>query len=307
MTESTQNQPLSGHQFALASGDLEAVVASIGASVRRLTVGGRDMVVPFEEDEVRPSYRGAVLAPWPNRVVNGVWSLDGGQQRLALTEPERGHALHGLAAWLDFAPLEVAADRVVLEATIEPQTGYPFRVRVEVDYRLDADGLTTRVTLRNVGAGVAPVGAASHPYLVAGDGRVDDWTVQLRAESVMTVTPDRLVPIEIVPVAGALDLRTPRTLGGSFIDHAFTGLPEGEVELTVMAEHGRGVGMRWLSESCPWVQVHTADRPDPSESRLGLAVEPMTCPPDAFNSGTDVARLAPGASTSAGWTIFPIR
>ncbi|HWU31187.1 MAG TPA: galactose mutarotase, partial [Microbacterium sp.] len=54
---------------------------------------------------------------------------------------------------------------------------------------------------------------------------------------------------------------------------------------------------------CPWVQVHTADLPDPAASRRGLAVEPMTCPPDAFNSGTDLIVLEPGAAHTAGWSI----
>jgi aldose 1-epimerase len=54
------------------------------------------------------------------------------------------------------------------------------------------------------------------------------------------------------------------------------------------------------------VQIHTADQPDAAVSRIGLAVEPMTCPPDAFNSGTDLIVLQPGESTTAGWTISAI-
>ncbi len=49
--------------------------------------------------------------------------------------------------------------------------------------------------------------------------------------------------------------------------------------------------------------MHTADLPDPAESRRGLALEPMTCPPDAFNSGTDLVVLEPGAEHTAAWTI----
>ncbi len=51
------------------------------------------------------------------------------------------------------------------------------------------------------------------------------------------------------------------------------------------------------------MQVHTADRPDPDDDRVGLAVEPMTCPPDALNSGTDLVVLAPGDSHAASWEI----
>ena len=60
--------------------------------------------------------------------------------------------------------------------------------------------------------------------------------------------------------------------------------------------------MTWGTE-LPWVQVHTADKPIAAQGRLGLAVEPMTCPPDAFNSGTDLLVLEPRASSSASWVI----
>src|SRR5918993_5311176 len=64
-------EPLSGRRVRLRAGDYQATIASIGASLRELTWQGRNLVVPFAEDEVRPAYRGAVLAPWPNRVVDG--------------------------------------------------------------------------------------------------------------------------------------------------------------------------------------------------------------------------------------------
>lgn len=299
---------LSGTQFDLAFGDYTATIASVGASLRTLRHRGRDLVVPFEADEVRPVFRGATLAPWPNRVIDGRYAFGGTDYQLALTEPARGHALHGLVAWLDFVDLERTADRVLLATTLEAQEGYPFQLQVRVEFALDADGLHTTVTTRNTGRDAAPYGTGPHPYLVAGDGPVDDWTLTLPATEVVTITPDRLLPVAQVgvdsPEAEGLDFRAPRRIGDTFIDHAFTGLERtaGIAEVQVTAPGGTGVVMRW-DERCPWVQVHTADRPAPFPSRIGLAVEPMTCPPDAFNSGTDLIALAPGATASAGWTI----
>ena len=68
---------LSGTQHALRAGDYEAVISSVGASLRSLTFDGRDLTVPFDADEVRPSYRGATLAPWPNRIVDGLYTFAG--------------------------------------------------------------------------------------------------------------------------------------------------------------------------------------------------------------------------------------
>ena len=75
----------------------------------------------------------------------------------------------------------------------------------------------------------------------------------------------------------------------------------------VVGADGLGAEVVWDPAVLPWVQVHTADRPEPELDRAGLAVEPMTCPPDALNSGTGVVRLARGESASASWTIRPLR
>lgn len=317
-------EPRSGRQLRIVAGDYEADIASIGASLRTLRFRGRDLVVPFEADEVRPGYRGAVLAPWPNRVVDGRYSFAGEEHQLPLTEPARGHALHGLVCWLDFAVREVADDAVVLAAVIVPQAGYPFHVEVQVEYRLDARGLHQRVTGRNLGADAAPWGTGPHPYLTAGPSlrladarsvqatssgtqRVDDWMLELPASEVLTVTADRLSPIvlESVDAHPEWDFRTPRVIGDTFIDHAFTGLTRdvaGAAAVRLRSASGEGVEMVW-DAGCPWVQVHTADTPDAATSRRGLAVEPMTCPPDVFNSGTDLVVLQPGAEHAASWSI----
>ncbi|GAA2884347.1 aldose 1-epimerase family protein [Microbacterium esteraromaticum] len=305
-----EGRPRSGRQLALAGHGYEAVIASVGATLRTLTHHGRDLVVPFEADDVRPGYRGATLAPWPNRVVDGRYAFDGMQHRLPLTEPARGHALHGLVGWLEFADRVVESDRVVLAAVVEPQAGYPFRVEVEVEYRLDAGGLTQVVTGRNLGPDAAPWGTGPHPYLVAdasGASAVDSWTLSLPASEVLTVTADRLIPVCVEPVDRhpQWDFRTPRPIGTTFIDHAFTALDRdgGLSRVEVRAPDGTGTAISW-GEACPWVQVHTADTPDDlTTHRVGLAVEPMTCAPDAFTSGMGLIALASGESHAASWTI----
>ncbi|MDQ0642890.1 aldose 1-epimerase family protein [Microbacterium murale] len=302
--------PRSGRQLTLVGNGYEAVIASVGATLRTLTFDGRDLIVPFEADEVRPAYRGATLAPWPNRVVDGRYSFGGGEFQLALTEPARGHALHGLLSWTEFVDRVAEHDRVELAAVIEPQFGYPFRVEVVVDFRLSAAGLTQTVTARNIGADAAPWGTGPHPYLVGGEGGVDDWTLTLPASEVLTVTPDRLNPVAVESIDRHpdWDFRTPRPIGDVFIDHAFTELTrtDGAAEVRVVAKDGHGVALSW-DERCPWVQVHTADLPDGAANhRIGLAVEPMTCPPDAFNSGVDLIVLDPGAEASASWRFSAV-
>ena len=304
------NTAISGVYAGLSAGDYTAQLASVGASLRTLEHRGVPLVVPFDDAAVRPVFRGAILAPWPNRVVDGHYRFAGVEQQLALTEPARGHALHGLATWLDFDITEEHPDSVTLEATIQAQAGYPHRIDVSVTYRLDQNGLHTVVSATNTGTTPAPWGTGPHPYLVAGRGHVDDWTLTLPADQVLTVTDDRLIPIGLADVStegnGIFDFREPRVIADTFIDHAFTHLHRDSNGMTTVTLRenttGSGVEMTW-DESCPWVQIHTADLPDPQQSRLGLAVEPMTCPPDAYNSGTDLIVINPGENHRAGWTI----
>jgi aldose 1-epimerase len=309
--------PASGVQHALRAGDYEAVIASVGATLRSLTYQGRDLVVPFEADEVRPAHRGATLAPWPNRVVDGTYSFGGRDFQLPLTEPARSHALHGLATWLDFEAIDKGPDHVTLAAVIQPQTPYPWRLVVTTTFSLGPDGLTQSVTARNESDEPAPWGTGPHPYLVAGEGKVDGWTLELPAGQVLAVTPDRLIPTKLEAVDAEdperFDFRSPRAIGPAEIDHAYTGLSrddDGLATVRVTAPDGTGVAMSW-DAACPWVQIHTADKPDPAQSRLGLAVEPMTCAPDAFNApaydyDAGLIVIEPEASVTASWRTWAI-
>lgn len=318
MTEPTS--PVSGVDYSLRADGYEAHIASVGATLRVLRHDGRDLIVPFDADEVRPDYRGATLAPWPNRVVGGTYTFDGAEYVTPLTEPERSQALHGLAAWLDFALVSRTESEVTLAAVIQPQTGYPWRVRVETTYALAADGLTQTVRATNESGGPAPFGTGPHPYLIAGPAPLDEWTLALPAASVLEVTPDRLSPVRLHPVdahePGRFDRRAARPLGDVQLDHAFTDIETDAAGLAVLRvtdPSGVGVEVAWGPE-CPWVQVYTGDKPggpaNPSH-RLGMAVEPMTCAPDAFNAGrydydAGLIVLESGVTFSASWRIGAI-
>ncbi|SDT59855.1 aldose 1-epimerase family protein [Jiangella sp. DSM 45060] len=297
----------SGFQIELAHGAYTAVVTEVGATLRELRHHDHALVVPFGADEIRPNFRGAVLQPWPNRVAGGAYTFQGDERQLPLTEPDRGNALHGLVAWARWQVAAQSADTVELTHQLVPFTGYPHPLDLRVRYALDDAGLHWTVAATNTGAGPAPYGTGPHPYLVAGAGRVDDWSLELPAAEYLAVTPDRLLPAGVEPVDSAgFDFRTPRRLGDIFIDHAFTALAPGADGVTravVRADDGRGVVCSWNVAECPWVQIHTADRPGEAGHRIGLAVEPMTCPPDAFNSGTDLVVLEPGQTHATTWTI----
>lgn len=297
-----------GEEYHLEHGDYAAVVCAVGAGLRALWYAGRDLVRPYEARAVRPKSSGALLVPWPNRVVDGVYTFDGSTYQLDLSEPTRHHAIHGLVRWERFLPVSRDDASVLLRHDLVPRPGYPFPLQVEARYALTDDGLTVTVSVTNQGERALPYGLGSHPYLVGGPGTVDDWTVHLPAGEVLEVTPDRLVPVALRPVSETdLDFSSPRRVSGALVDHAYTALrPDGDglVRARVTGPAGTGTECEWDPAVLPWAQLHTADVPgSPDLDRTGMAVEPMSCPPDAFSSGTDLVVLGPGERHAASWTL----
>jgi len=295
-----------GEQFEIASGPYRAVVIEVGATLRGLWYDERPLIRGFGEEAAMPVYRGAILAPWPNRIGDGRYEWAGELHQLPINEPERQCALHGLVAWLQWSCVERDEQSVTLSCVIWPQPGYPFVVGLSVTYRLATDGLTITLSADNRGSTPAPYGCSIHPYLVPGPKPMESWNLRLRAASFVTVDPARLLPTGRASVAGTdFDFRNGRAIASSVIDHAFTDIEfdeSGTCAALVTAENGSGVAMTW-DRRCGWVQVHTADRPEPEYNRAGLAIEPMTCPPDAFRSGEDVHALQPGATDETSWRL----
>ena len=297
-----------GDRYLLTAGDYNAEISAVGATVEALTITGRDLLVRSPEQGPMLFYRGAIVAPWPNRIGDGLYTWDGREIQAAINEPERGNALHGLVSFQLFTAADLTEDSVTLRSELFPSPGYPFHVLLTVVHSLSAqNGLTTTVTARNLGEADAPYGVCPHPYLVAGTEPLDEWTLQVEAATHLTVTPDRLLPTSTEPITSGsdLDFAAGRVIGDQAIDDAVTDLARdenGRLQVRVTAPSGTGVAMS-AGPECPWLQIHTADRPEPEHNRRGLAVEPMTCPPDAFRTGTDVVRLAPGQEHTASWTI----
>jgi aldose 1-epimerase len=294
----------SGEQFELEFGDQRAVVTEVGAGLRAYRVGGVDVVDGYGEEEMSSSGRGQVLIPWPNRLEDGTYEFEGRTHRLPLTEPEHGNAIHGLVRWVSWSAHERAASRVVLRLVLHPQPGYPFSLELEVEYSLSDAGLAVRTTATNVGAEACPYGSGAHPYLKPGPGLIDGVSAHVPASRVLR-TDERGLPTGDEPVEGTpFDFRRPRAIGSTQLDNAFTGLERDDDGLArVELDDPAGAALTlWLDGTYRYVTLYSGDaRPD--VARRSIAVEPMTCPANAFRTGVDVSRLEPGASSTGRWGI----
>ena len=301
--------PLSGQQFVLTFGDQRAVVTEVGAGLRTYTVAERDIIDGYSEDEMCTIGRGQLLLPWPNRIEDGRYEFAGMVHQTALTEPSRHNALHGLTRWVNWTAVEQAPDRVLMSLLLHPQDGYPFSLDLRAEYLLSAAGLLVRITATNVGTQAAPFGAGHHPYLTVGT-LIDQALLKLPA-LMRLETNDRLIPSgRLLATKGTTyDFLELRPIGSLTMDTAFAGLvPDSDdlIRVHFQASGGEPTVILWMEPIYRFLMVYTPDASsEVSRRRRSLAIEPMTCAPNAFRSGDGLIVLQPGQSTTAAWGILP--
>ena len=295
-------RPASGSQYTLRNGDATAIIASLAAGLRHYDKGGAALVESYPLDAVAPGAAGITLAPFANRVDGGLWTLDGSAQQLDITEVSRNNAIHGLLRNTGYAARESSETHVLLEAVIHPQHGYPFLARHQVRYELDETGaLRVAQTLVNDSARPAPFVLGAHPYFTLGETAAEQLHIQVKAATYLTAD-ERMIPTGAVEVSGRHDLRHGRPVAESLMDTTFTNLQtdDGVARHTLSAPDGRSVSL-WHDGSVSHVHVFiTRDFPG---RPLAVAMEPMTGPANAFNSGDGLRWLAAGQSYTMNWGI----
>ena len=298
-----------GVQFALSkstpNGEAIAVITEVAASLRVLSIGGIELTEPYGVDVVPPFCDGIVLVPWPNRVEDGRWIHEGAAQVLDITEPALHNALHGLLRDRPYRLAERTPDAVTLAATVHPTRGYPFTLDTTVRYELVDDGIQVTHGVVNVGEKRAPYAVGTHPFLRLGEVPTYELTLALAAGTRFE-TDARLNPIRESSVDGTdYDLRSGRLVADLDLDDAFGGVTpvDGVSRHRLTAPDGRFVEL-WQESDFAYVQVFTT-RIFPKDGGLGtaIAVEPMTAPPNALNSGQGLRWLEPGESWSGSWGI----
>ena len=296
---------LSGEQIELRADEQRVVVAEVGAGLRSYTVGDRDVLDGYAADELAPSGRGQVLAPWPNRIEDGTYEFGGAQHQLPLNEVPARNAIHGLVRWSAWSAAEHSPDRVLLEHTLHPQPGYPFSLALGIEYSLSQDGLRVTSTATNIGPEACPYGFGMHPYLTMGTEKVDELILRAPGRTVLQ-TNDRGIPVGSEPVEGTeYDFRRPRPIGTAKLDHAFTDLEgdeDGLASVELLNPEDERSLLLWLDDGYRYLQLFTGD-PLPDVARRSLAVEPMTCAPNAFRTGDGLLVLEPGETTTSSWGI----
>ena len=318
-TGEAPQHPRHEHPFIeISAGEYRADISAFGGGPRSLEYAGRPLLVDYPRGEFPPLSAATLLAPWPNRVADGVFVHDGVVHRMQITEPGRSNAIHGFVADCAWDFVEAGEDHVTLAIEPGPQPGWNWPMRFTVRWSVDADaGLRADVTAENLGASACPFGFGFHPYLSAAGAGLADCVLSVDVERNLPLEPVRNLPAgpDVPADAVVPGLSDGVLTSGLWLDHCFASPVrssasslDDDADVQASDAHpararltgpdGEGVEM-WADENFGWFQIFTAD-PARREGfpRVGraLAVEPMTCPPDALRSGRDLIRIGAGES-----------
>ena len=296
----------SGEQIAIAHGDQRAVVTEVGATLRTFVKGGVSVVEGFAAEDLPDGAHGQILYPWPNRLSPESWSFSDREARPSVDDPSTSTAIHGLVRWRPFRIDMVNQNRCVLSLELNPTPAYPFASEIEVAYHLGSLGLTVTTTITNRDEVPIPVGVGFHPYLAVLSDTIEGAELEVPARAYVAVN-ERLLPTgEILPVSGhAVDFSTSKSLSGHELNLAYTELIRDDTGLATVRLRDRDGGLVELQvdRTFAYLQVYTGDHLARGRRRTSVAVEPMTCPPEALRSGKDLIVLEPGQRWAGSWRL----
>lgn len=296
----------SGEQIAIAHGDQRAVVTEVGATLRTYVKGGVSVIEGFAGEEVPTGARGQLLYPWPNRIGDGQWSFSDRIAKPTVDDVGHATAIHGVVRWRPFRVESVNQNRCVLALLLHPTPDYPFLSEVEVAYHLGSLGLTVTTTVTNRDVVPIPFGLGFHPYLAVTTATIEGAELEVPAQAHIAVNSRKLPTGEILPVAGQLlDFTRRKSVSGHELDVTYTELLRDDSGLAtvVLADANGGQVELSMDRNFPYVQIYTGDQLERGRRRTAVAVEPMTCPPDALRSGKDIVVLEPGQHWAGSWRL----
>lgn len=300
---------ISGAQIELVYGDQMATVVEVGGALRTYTTGEQPLLDGYGLHERCTGARGQTMIPWPNRLRGGTYRYRDTDYQLPLSEPEKHNAIHGLVRWVNWSITEHHQDQVIMTHTLHPQAGWPFLMDLQIEYQLGPSGLSVHTTATNAGAEPAPYGVGAHPYLTLGTTTIDELVLRAPGAS-WTPLDDHGIPTGMKSVDGTeYDFRVARRLGSTKLDTCYTDLERDETGLAHVElnriDAGRSVRL-WIDANYQFLMLFTGDSlPIAARRRRGLGVEPMTCAPNALQSGEGLRTLEPGESFISSWGLSP--
>lgn len=294
------------------TGEYVSVLPSIGGAINAMALNNKGELVEImkgytsEEslkETLETSFRGSNLFPFPNRIRDGKYSFKDIDYQLDVNFPDESNAIHGLVYKTPFRIVDKEDGEIgctlILEYRSEPSPGYPFQYLFKIIYKLkEFEGFECKIKVANMTDQSIPVGHGWHPYFLADSDKVDELSLQFPAESMLEVD-ERNIPTGVeTPYKVFQELKPVADTG---LDNCFQLAQEDVFAEIVVHNPAAGFGYRIWQETGKYkynfVQIYTP--PD----RKSIAIEPMTCAPDAFNNEKGLIVLGPLENFQALWGI----
>ena len=284
------------------SGEYLSVIPTFGGNINELvlckqqqlhSIIAGDKTLESLSGIVENAYRGAKLSPFPNRINNGTYAFNG--KHYFFNCNQHPHALHGLLwnALFEIKDEKVNEDGVLLVLVKEynkDDNAYPFQYSIEIEYHLTAQGFTCITRLYNNAVEPILIADGWHPYLSIG-GAIDLLLLQIPSQKQLELA-DTLIPTG--NYINNTFFQQANSLKDVTLDHCFElDVLERKVETLLINESKNVTVVLWQQcgvKGYNFIQVYTP--PD----RRSIAIEPMTCAPDAFNNKNGVFVLDPQES-----------
>jgi len=281
------------------SGEYISIIPAYGGNINELvlekngnlnTIIAGDKTIETLAGKNENYYRGAKLSPFPNRINNGQFTFNGIEYLLKTNNPP--HALHGLIWNQSFEIKEQFCSDTFAKLTLIKKceslhSGYPFSYQMELEYKLEANQLTSKTKITNTSYDSIPIGDGWHPYFTAGL-KINQLKLQLPPCKQMQMS-NALIPNGNYENENAFS--TPTILNDRILDHCFEITKETEIAETKLMDEQNNISIVVWQKVAPqgykFIQVYTA--PD----RKSIAIEPMSCAPDAFNNQKGLLILSP--------------
>jgi aldose 1-epimerase len=285
----------------LHAGDAVFNIDTVGGGMRALRVRDWQLLDGYGTGQRHSGRRGHILAPWPSRILDGRYEWAGTRHELPITDVRHRSATHGLVDMVDWSVDQHEQQAAELSVRVPRLAGYPFDVTVRVRYRLETDSLTVVLSAQNDGAEAAPFGVGMHPYFRCGAG-ADHTELSLPVRSRLILDDDLVPTGAFEEFHGQVGLIGERVLDAALRVDPVEDSDPGEAPTATVAGPAGSLQLT-LGPSFRWLVIFTGDTLPEPDRRRSVAVEPLTCPPNAFATGSDVITLRPGLPWTDHWTL----
>ena len=275
-----------------SSGDSICILPEAGATIYELVLAGRTVIHGRDtyEDFVRnrSAYEGARLCPFPSRIEDGSYNFNGIRYKLKPNDNFKRNAIHGLLADADYSMLDTFlgenSGRIRFCFNFEGIAGYPFPFYTELNFILEEHSITIETSIENRHNESIPMGDGWHPYFNLGNN-IDGLKLRLPSTKALVLNE------YLIPTGQMVEKQLNETLGSMSIDDCFVIDPSLGQAHTYLSDSKNTLNI-WQDTGKPGYNYLVVYTPG---DRKQIAIEPLTSPPNAFNSGDGLVVMEPDA------------